>query len=114
MNVLFVDDDPASADALAALVTTMGHQVSVAYDSATAVELARTTTFDLILLDLQLGNADGRDVCTAMRREGASRHSQILAMTGYAGLEKNVSLGDFNGYVLKPLQFDRLEELLTS
>ncbi|WP_345817140.1 response regulator (plasmid) [Paraburkholderia sp. PREW-6R] len=114
MNVLFVDDDPDSADALAALVKTMGHEASVAYDSATAVELAHATNFDLILLDLQLGDADGRDVCADMRREGASRHSQILAMTGYVGLEQNVSLGDFNGYVLKPLQFDRLEDLLTS
>jgi hypothetical protein len=35
-------------------------------------------------------------------------------MTGHVGLEQGISLGDFNGYVLKPLQFDRLEELLTS
>jgi DNA-binding response OmpR family regulator len=114
LNVLFVDDNPASADALAALVITMGHEASVAYDCRKAVELARTTTFDLILLDLQLGDADGRDVCADMRREGSSRHSQILAMTGHVGLEQGVSLGDFNGYVLKPLKFDRLEELLTS
>jgi DNA-binding response OmpR family regulator len=114
LNVLFVDDDPASADALAALAVAMGHEASVAYDSRKAVELARTTTFDLILLDLKLADADGRDVCADMRREGSSRHSQILAMTGHVGLEQDVSLGDFNGYVLKPLQFDRLEELLTA
>jgi DNA-binding response OmpR family regulator len=114
LNVLFVDDDPASADALAALVMTMGHEAAVAYSSQAAVELARTTAFDLILLDLRLGDSDGRDVCADMRREGASRNSTILAMTGHIGLEEGVSLGDFNGYVLKPLQFDRLEELLTS
>jgi DNA-binding response OmpR family regulator len=114
LNVLFVDDNPASADALAALVVSMGHQASVAYDSQAAVELAHTTRFDLILLDLQLGHEDGRDVCASMRREGSSRNSQILAMTGHIGLEQGVSLGDFNGYVLKPLQFDRLEELLTA
>jgi DNA-binding response OmpR family regulator len=114
LNVLFVDDNPASADALADLAVSMGHDASVAYDSQRAVELARTTTFDLILLDLQLGDADGRDVCADMRREGSSRHSQILAMTGHVGLEQDISLGDFNGYILKPLEFDRLEELLTS
>jgi DNA-binding response OmpR family regulator len=114
LNVLFVDDNPDSADALATLATAMGHQVSVAYDSQGAVALARGTTFDLILLDIQLGDADGRDVCADIRREGSSRHSQILAMTGHVGLEQSVSLGDFNGYVLKPVEFDRLEELLTS
>jgi hypothetical protein len=35
-------------------------------------------------------------------------------MTGHVGLEQEVSLGDFNGYALKPLEFDRLEDLLTS
>ena len=114
MNVLFVDDNPASADALATLATSMGHEASVAYDSQAAIALARSTTFDLILLDIQLGDADGRDVCADIRREGSSRNSQILAMTGHVGLEQGISLGDFNGYVLKPLEFDRLEELLTS
>jgi DNA-binding response OmpR family regulator len=114
LNVLFIDDNPASADALAALAADMGHEASVAYTSEQAVALARGKTFDLILLDIQLGDADGRDVCADIRREGSSRHSQILAMTGHVGLEQTVSLGDFNGYVLKPLEFDRLEELLTS
>ncbi|WP_186310752.1 response regulator [Paraburkholderia sp. BCC1886] len=113
MNVLFVDDNRASADALAALAVTMGHQASVAYDGHSAADIARTTAFDLILLDLKLGESDGREVCANIRREGASRHSHILAMTGYVGLEQGVSLGDFNGYVLKPLRFDRLEDLLT-
>ncbi|MFT4503318.1 response regulator [Caballeronia sp. 15711] len=114
MNVLFVDDNPASADALATLAAALGHEASVAYDSQAAIALARSTTFDLILLDIQLGEADGRDVCADIRREGSSRDSQIVAMTGHVGLEQGVSLGDFNGYVLKPLEFDRLEELLTS
>lgn len=114
MNVLFVDDNPDSANALFTLAVAMGHEASVAYDGQGAIALARSTTFDLILLDIQLGDADGRDVCSDIRREGASRHSQILAMTGHVGLEQGVSLGDFNGYVLKPLKSDRLEELLTS
>jgi CheY-like chemotaxis protein len=114
LNVLFVDDNSDSADSLAALAVAMGHEASVAYDSQGAIALARSTTFDLILLDIRLGEADGRDVCADIRRDGLSRHSQILAMTGHVGLEQGVSLGDFNGYVLKPLEFDRLEELLTS
>lgn len=41
----------------------MGHEALVAYDGERAVELAQTTAFDLILLDLELGDTDGRAVC---------------------------------------------------
>lgn len=114
MNVLFVDDNRAAADALASLALAMGHQATAAYDARNAIDFAQATNFDLILLDLDLGDTDGRDVCAAVRREGLSRHSQIIAMTGHVGLEQDVSLGDFNGYVLKPIEFDRLEDLLIS
>ncbi len=54
MNVLFVDDNPASADALATLAAALGHEASVAYDSQADIVLALSTTFDLILLDIQI------------------------------------------------------------
>jgi CheY-like chemotaxis protein len=114
VKVLFVDDDPASADALAALASGLGHEVSTAYDGKAALDLARVTRFDLILLDIRLGTTDGREVCASMRRDGGPQNSQIIAMTGEVGLEQEISLGDFNGYMLKPIEFDRLEELLTS
>jgi len=59
LKVLFVDDNTASADALAALAIELGHEASVAYDSERAVKQARAMAFDLILLDIRLGDADG-------------------------------------------------------
>lgn len=114
MKVLFVDNDRGSADSLAALAEAMGHQVATAYDGATALETARNSTFDLILLDIHLGESDDRKVCAGIRHDGLSKQSQIIAITGHVGLEDTLSLGDFNGYALKPVEFDRLEELLSS
>ena len=114
MRALFVDDHRDSVDSLAALASAMGHEVFKAYDGASALGLTHEMCFDLILLDICLGGEDGRDVCAAIRRDGLSRNSLIIAVTGHTGLEHNLNLGDFNGYVLKPIEFDRLEELLTA
>jgi len=44
-----------------------GYQVDVAFDGAKAVELARATRFDLIILDLMMPNMDGLEACMQIR-----------------------------------------------
>ena len=114
MRLLVVDNDKDSADSLVALAEAMGHEAFTAYDGATALKTARESMFDLILLDINLGETDGREICAGIRREGLSQQAHIIAITGHTGVEDTLNLGDFNGYALKPLEFDRLEELLTS
>jgi DNA-binding response OmpR family regulator len=114
LKVLFVDDDKATTDSLAAIAEALGHDASKAYSSAAALLLARGTQFDLILLDVQLGDGDGRTICTQLRDHGQSRNAHIVAVTGHVGLEKELSLGDFNGYIVKPIEFEQLEDLLMS
>jgi CheY-like chemotaxis protein len=114
VKVLFADDHEETADSLAMRAQSLGHEAMTAYDGATALALACECAFDLILLDIHLGDGDGRKVCSEIRREGLSRHAHIVAATGHIGLERQLNLGDFNGYMLKPIEFDRLEDLLVS
>lgn len=114
MKVLLVDDHVDALDALAMRAETLGHEVHKAYESGAALALAKAHRFDLILMDIDLGAGDGRKICAEIRRDGLSRDAHIVAITGYVELQQTLSLGDFNGYVLKPLEFERLEDFLTS
>lgn len=72
MKVLLVDDHPLILSALQGVISGLGSDVSV-NTAASARELRRKLAedadYDLLLLDLQLGDADGFEVLSEMRRE---------------------------------------------
>ncbi|WP_028999429.1 response regulator [Azohydromonas australica] len=72
MKVLLVDDHPLILSALQGVISGLGSDVSVS-TAASARELRRKLAedadHDLLLLDLQLGDADGFEVLSEMRRE---------------------------------------------
>ena len=65
MNVLFVDDHVACANMFADIAEGMGHRACVAHDGASALRRCSEEFFDLVLLDITLPDADGRDVFAA-------------------------------------------------
>ncbi len=70
MKVLLVDDHPLILAALQAVIQGLGDDVTViGVDTADQAhqELRRDPNFDLVLLDLALGESDGFDVLTVMR-----------------------------------------------
>ena len=70
MKVLLIDDHPLILSALQTIIRGLSDNVSVvATDSARAAReaLAQDSAFDLVLLDLRLGDADGFDVLTEFR-----------------------------------------------
>ncbi len=70
MKVLLIDDHPLILSALQSVIQGLGEHVSVlGVGSARAARetLAANSDFDLVLLDLQLGDADGFDVLTEFR-----------------------------------------------
>jgi DNA-binding response OmpR family regulator len=70
MRVLVVDDEQTMADYLKSALTAECYEVDVANDGPTALELALTNEYDLILLDLILPGMNGEEVCAAVRKEG--------------------------------------------
>ena len=70
-QVLIVDDEQNVASSLALLLQRPGYATTIAPDGRTALEAVRSTTFDLALLDLNLGDPlmDGLAVCREIRAQ---------------------------------------------
>jgi DNA-binding NarL/FixJ family response regulator len=91
MKVLLVDDHPLILDALRSVIQGMGNDSTV-YTAASAAQardaLAADADFDLVLLDLALGDADGYEVLVEFRAghpavpvvviSGSDRHSDVI------------------------------------
>lgn len=68
-KILVVEDEPSLMDALAYNLRRQGYSVETAMDGGTALEIARSTKPDLIVLDIMLPILDGFEVCRLLRQE---------------------------------------------
>jgi DNA-binding response OmpR family regulator len=68
-KILVVEDEPALQETLAYNLTRQGYSVETAGDGQTALDLARRSQPDLIVLDIMLPVLDGFEVCRILRQE---------------------------------------------
>jgi two-component system response regulator RegX3 len=100
-RVLVVDDEEAIRDAVRYLLQAEGLEVICRSDGASALEAATTAEFDLIVLDVMLGDISGVEVVRRVRAESAV---PILLLSA-RDAEADVVLGFEAGaddYVVKP------------
>jgi len=114
-RVLIVDDNDDVADSMAMLVRSWGHDVAVARNGATALQIAERFQPQRALVDIGLPLMDGYEL--ARRLRAASQHAEfyLVAMTGYgqpADREKALAAG-FDRHLVKPGDPEELRELLT-
>ena len=67
MKILVVDDEKLLVKGIKFNLENEGYQVLTAYDGATAVELARQETLELIILDLMMPGLSGSEACMKIR-----------------------------------------------
>jgi len=107
MQVLIADDNRDGADVLTALLQLeVGCHVVTAYDGAQALELALSSHFDVLILDLQMPGLSGLEVARIARsRAGVINPPLLLAMTGRSDLADELATVDecFDRAFAKPL-----------
>ncbi|MEI9938816.1 MAG: response regulator [Pseudomonadota bacterium] len=81
-RVLLADDDAIVQEVVRCAAERAGHQVIAATTGAQALELAITTQPDLIVLDIEFPDADGRDVLAKLKAEGRTAHIPVLVWSG--------------------------------
>ncbi len=78
-RILVVEDEEAIASGLVFNLRRKGYEVTLAIDGRQALDLAATTRFDLIVLDIGLPQIDGFGVCQQLRRDG--NFAPVLMLT---------------------------------
>jgi CheY-like chemotaxis protein len=116
--VLLVEDNAVNQKVAVRFLERMGCTVRVADNGVEAVRACEETTFDLILMDLQMPVMDGLTATQRIRERetGDGRpHAPIVALTANAmasQLERCMEAG-MNAFLTKPLEIPRLHEVLT-
>jgi two-component system cell cycle response regulator DivK len=114
-TVMVVEDFDDTRALLRLLIERKGYCVLEAANGQRAVELAKSAHPRLILMDLSLPVLDGLSATKQIRAQDALRDVLIVAITAHHGREyreKALAAG-CDDFVNKPVDFDRLEALLS-
>lgn len=118
-RILVVDDDPYYLDVLPNALTRSGQYIvftaSTGFDAGTMVAEQNP---HLIILDIHLSDMDGRMVCERVKSRPETRHTRIIAISGFLSAEEVPELKryGFDDYLQKPFELevlvDRVRRLL--
>jgi CheY-like chemotaxis protein len=113
LRVLVADDNRDAADSLQRLLALSGHEVRVAYDGESAVNVGNEFRPRVAILDIGMPGTNGYEVARALRtRHG--RDVTIVALTGW-GQEtdrRKASEAGFDFHLVKPVDPNALGQLL--
>jgi two-component system CheB/CheR fusion protein len=111
-RVLIVDDNSDVADTMALLARHWGHEIAIAHDGPSALELAKRFKPHHALVDIGLPGMNGYDLGRSLREQHQDVY--LVAMTGYGSDQDRDAAyaAGFDVHLVKPADLDELERIL--
>ncbi len=111
VRLLLVEDHEDTNRSLTRLLRRRGYDVYPAYDVRSALDLAATKQFDVLVSDIGLPDGSGTDLLKALRAKG-----EVLgiALSGY-GMEEDVRRSrdvGFSHHLVKPVDLNKLDSII--
>ncbi|WP_283711156.1 response regulator transcription factor [Pseudoalteromonas prydzensis] len=113
MRALIVEDNHDICENIAAYLEQHSYILDFAYDGISAMHLALTTSFDVIVLDLMLPGMDGLSFCQKLRAD-AKLETPVLMLTARDTLDDKLKgfAAGADDYLVKPFALQELHARL--
>jgi len=110
LRILLVDDNADAANMLGMLLSAAGHDVTVEYDAASAIERSHRLQPEVCLLDIGLPDMDGYALAERLRTTPGLEHTILIAITGYGqdDARKKSTAAGFDHHLVKPIDTAKL------
>ena len=104
-RILYIEDDHASRRLVERVLTSRGYEVYVASEGLEGINLAREKSPELILMDINLPNMDGREITTRLRSLPNFSSVPIVALTANIspGSRELALAAGCTGFMTKPI-----------
>jgi DNA-binding response OmpR family regulator len=111
-KVLIVDDDPDILTVVQILLKMNDFSVLAIARAADISEAIKSFSPGLILLDVALSGADGREICKALKRSDETKHIPVILFSAHFDLVNNIQECMANGLITKPFETSYLLETI--
>jgi two-component system, OmpR family, response regulator len=109
-HILVVEDHKDTREVVTLLLELRGYKVSQAETVAVALQLARTESFDLYLLDSRLPDGSGVELCRSIRQFDGNTPIIFYSASAYETDKREAIACGAQGYLVKPCSPEELEE----
>ena len=106
-RILVVDDEQAIVDAVSYALRAAGFEVDEFGDGESALEAARTTPYDVLVVDVRLPGLSGIEICRRLRAESGVPILMLTAMDAEVDRVLGLEVGA-DDYVTKPFSLNEL------
>jgi two-component system CheB/CheR fusion protein len=113
-RVLIVDDNEELAASLAEILHFDGHQTWIAHDGLMAIEIAKITKLDVVLIDLGMPGLNGIETAKRIRALPGCERLPIAAITGWGQESDRVRTQEagFDWHLVKPIDTELLTRII--
>ncbi|MGD1044474.1 MAG: response regulator [Bacteroidota bacterium] len=115
LKILLAEDSLVNLKITLWFLKKLGYRADVAFNGIEAIDALKRQSYDVILMDAEMPEMDGREATMAIRKDfPANEQPHIIAMTANASQgdrESFLSIG-MNDYVTKPLKLDEMVRAL--
>jgi signal transduction histidine kinase/DNA-binding response OmpR family regulator len=115
VRILLAEDNVVNQRVAIAMLTKMGHHVTLATNGLEALQQWRQSTFELILMDVHLPEMTGLEATARIRSEEAiGVHVPIVAMTASAMSEERdrCLAAGMDDFISKPVSYKAIEQMI--
>jgi two-component system cell cycle response regulator DivK len=115
-KILLVEDNEMNRDMLSRRLERKGFEVVIAIDGQAGVDMASSTSPDIILMDLSLPIIDGWEATRRIKADPATQSIPVIALTAHAmaGDEEKALAAGCDDYDTKPVDLSRLLEKINA
>ncbi len=117
LNILVAEDNQLNQKIIGAMLTKLACVVTMAANGLQAVKLLNETTYDLVLMDMQMPQMDGLNATKIIRSSSSmNRQVPIVALTANATEEHKKACYEagMQDFLTKPLSMRKLEDIIHS
>jgi signal transduction histidine kinase/CheY-like chemotaxis protein/HPt (histidine-containing phosphotransfer) domain-containing protein len=118
LTILLADDVEINRALVQAILEPHGHKITIAENGQKALDIFKSTAFDIVLMDVQMPEMDGLQATRSIRNHeraiGRNASIPIVAMTAFAGSEDRQVCVDagMDDYLTKPIKAAQLLQML--
>ncbi len=115
-TILIIEDNEQNMYMLSYLLEQSNYTIIKAYNGLDGLKLAHENHPEIILIDIQLPDMDGYEICNKLSYNGLPKSTVIIAVTSYAmggDKEKAIEAGA-DGYLEKPINPDTFVKQMES